>query len=166
MNPSTTSSEMVEDAYEELRALAARQFGTRALPVSLRPTELVHETVARLLSGAGEWRDRAHFIGAFVTTMKRVVIDRARRRNAQKRNASVRSAEGLPIADGVDLDNVLQLVELLDIFAARHPVKAQVVHLRVFGRFTTAETAEMLGISHSTVDNYWVFAKAWLRVRM
>ncbi len=148
--------------YEELRRLAASALSGSRTSDSLQPTALVHEAYIKLAHG-GEYRDRAHFMAVAATAMRQVLIDRARRNQAQKRDrreATV-STDLLDTGAETALD-VLALDEALERLAGVDVRKARVVELRVFGGLTIEETAEQLGVSGVTVSTDWRFARAWL----
>ena len=150
--------------YDELHRLADHYLRQERVGHTLQPTALVHEAYLRL-SGLRQMqlRNRTHFYGASAHVMRRVLVDHARRRNAQKRGGG----DGPPSLGAVDtpLDVRLDLVALdraLERLALLAPEKARVVELRYFGGLSVDETAEYLGLSERTVKRYWRFARAWL----
>jgi RNA polymerase sigma-70 factor (ECF subfamily) len=151
--------------YDELHRLAARYLaGERAAP-TLQPTALVNELCVRLLGwDAARWQSRGHFFGVSAQMMRRVLVDIARRRQAERRGSG---AIRLPL-DGIDIPareptaDVLEVDAALDRLAEGDPRKARVVELRFFGGFSAEETAEALGVSVRTVHGDWAFARAWL----
>jgi RNA polymerase sigma factor (TIGR02999 family) len=149
--------------YAELRELAAGYLRRDGEGRTLQPTALVHEAFLRLVDQrTASWQNRAHFFGVAAQLMRRIVVDQARRRNAQKRGGGrlITLDEGLGVADaGVDVipvDEALGALEKID------PRQARVVELRFFGGLTIEETAEVLGVSTATVKRDWLLAKAWL----
>ena len=157
--------------YEELRKLAAYKMAQEAPGQTLQPTALVHEAWLRL-GGDGQptWRDRAHFFAAAAEAMRRILVERARRKQRLKHGGGYQRVE----ADAVELacplpdDDLLALDEALTQLAEVDSVAAELVNLRFFTGLTQAEAAAQLGISRSTADRTWVFARAWLfrRIRL
>lgn len=151
--------------YEELRRLAASKMAHEAPGQTLQPTELVHEAWLRLIgTKSPSFENRAHFFSAAAEAMRRILIDRARRKLTVRHGGGFKRVD----LDGQDLaapdaDHQLMAVnEALDKLALENPVKAEVVKLRYFVGMSNEETAQILGISESTVRNYWTFARTWL----
>ena len=155
--------------YDELRRVARRCLKKRSDNHTLQPTELVHETYMRLFKPeAGdrltEWKDRTHFFAVAALQMRRILVDHARARQADKREGTRQRVE-LAEADGqapplnVDL---VALNEALLLLEQKHPRAAKVVELRYFGGMTEKEGAEALEISVTTLKREWAFARAWL----
>jgi RNA polymerase sigma-70 factor, ECF subfamily len=152
--------------YEELHRMAARYMVGERSTISLQATALVNELCLRLLGwDPVSWQNRRHFFGVSAQMMRRVLVDIARRRRAERRGGA--SAVRVPLdaievpasepgADLLAVDEALQRLALLD------PRKARVVELRFFGGLSIEETAEALGISARTVHSDWAFARAWL----
>lgn len=153
--------------YDELRRLAsARMAGERA-GHSLGATALVHEAYLRLVGPDGEhrgWDGRAHFFGAAAEAMRRILIDHARARGAAKRGGGARRLTLDPSSLSVDTapPELVDLDDALRRFEAVDPDKAMLVKLRVFGGLTLAQAAAAMGISTSTADRHWAYARAWL----
>ena len=152
--------------YDELHRMAARYLAGERASVSLQATGLVNELCLRLLGwDAVRWQNRRHFFGVSARMMRRVLIDIARRRRADRRGGP--HVIRIPL-DGVDVaasdpgTDVLAIDLALDRLAAEDPRKAEVVELRFFGGLSVDETAEALGVSPRTVHNDWAFARAWL----
>ena len=160
--------------YEELRRLAARYVGRERPGQTLQATALVNEAFVRLVSEkARRFENRAHFVAIAALSMRQILVERARRRRAAKRGGDpirVTFDEQRPdagdAAGGADAVDVLALDEALTRLAAIDPTQARVVELRFFGGLTIEETAEVLGISHATVERDWRAARAWLRHEM
>jgi RNA polymerase sigma factor (TIGR02999 family) len=159
------AARLVELVYPELRGIAARYLRSERPDHTLQATALVHETYARLFGGGrSDWKSRAHFFAAVATEMRRILVDYARARNAQKRPGkraavSLAEAEGLlkrPDQDLVGLDEALRRLEAVE------PRAARVVELRFFTGLDEREAAEALGISVSTLKRDWQYARAWL----
>jgi len=152
--------------YEELRRLAARKLAHEKPGQTLQATALVHEAYLRLV-GSGEgpgWDSRGHFFAAAAEAMRRILVERARRRGRHKRGGG-RRREPIEL-DALDAggppEELLALDEALRDFALHDPTKARLVELRFFAGLTTAQAAEFLGISPSTADRAWRYARAWL----
>jgi RNA polymerase sigma factor (TIGR02999 family) len=150
--------------YDELREIAGRWLRRERMGHTLQPTALVHEAYLRLVDQRRvRWRDRAHFFAVAATTMRRVLVDHARRRGAAKRGGG---ALTIPLDDSVlgtaVAPDILDLDQALDALGALDPRQVRVVELRVFAGLTVEETAEVLQLSPSTIKNDWSLAKAWL----
>jgi RNA polymerase sigma factor (TIGR02999 family) len=153
--------------YEELRRLAAAKMANEAPGQTLQPTALVHEAWLRLAgSNRQQWRGRSHFFGAAAEAMRRILIDKARRKASLKRGQDQPPEElhesriELPVPQ----DEILAVHEALDALAAEDAMAAEVVKLRYFVGMTIPEIAEALEISPRSADRHWVFARAWLKV--
>lgn len=158
------TARLTELLYGELRGLAAGYLRSEGTGHTLQPTALVHEAFLRMTAQRLEWNDRSHFLALAARTMRRVLVDHARRRLAGKRGNGVSVVVTAPPPDGDDraLD-VLALDDALQALAASDSRAAKVVELHFFGGLDVAETAEALGISAATAKRDWTFARAWLR---
>ena len=161
--------ELVPLLYDDLRRLAAAHMRREPPGHLLQPTALVHETYVRLVDQrrAG-WVSRAHFFGAAAGVMRRILVDLARARRADKRGGQltrVTLAEDAA-ADGPTEIDVLTLHQSLERMATFSPRQERIVELRYFGGLTIEETAAVLGISDATVVREWTIAKAWLRAAL
>jgi len=164
------AEELLPLVYEELRKLAAVRMTSEKPGQTLQPTALVHEAWLRLLGPEREpqsWEGRSHFFGAAAEAMRRILVDKARRKNRLKHGEGQRPTdlEALPemqIQEEVDDENLLFVDESLERLAARDPQKAEVVKLRYFAGLNHDEVAKVLNLSEKTVRRYWQFAKAWL----
>lgn len=154
------------ELYAELRRLAGVWMHDERPGHTLRATELVGEAWLRL-EGSGRapaWEDRGHFIAVAARTMRRVLVDHARKRAAEKRGGQWQRLT-LGAADDVAMDDparFLALDDALERLAALDPRAAQVVELRFFGGLTMEEAAEQLGVSRRTAQGDWAMARAWL----
>ena len=151
--------------YDELRRMAARQLRAERVNHTLQPTALVHEVYLRLIDQRQvDWHDRAHFLGVAAQSMRRILVDHARRRGARKRNdgvqcVSIDDAKDLAAAEEMPLlalDHALARLEGVD------PELAKIVELRAFGGLTIEEAAHVLKVSPSTAKRDLRTAKAWL----
>jgi RNA polymerase sigma factor (TIGR02999 family) len=163
------AAELMPLVYAELRRLAAHRLSGERREHTLQPTALVHEAWLKLARpNERTWQGRQHFFAAAAEAMRRILVDRARRRQAAKRGAG---AEHLD-ADEVDIpapapdEELLAVHEALARFAAVDPRKAELVKLRYFVRLTFEEAAEVLGIAVPTAKQWWAYARAWLRVEI
>jgi RNA polymerase sigma factor (TIGR02999 family) len=152
--------------YEELHRMAARYLVGERSGISLQATALVNELCLRLLGWSpARWQSRGHFFGVSAQMMRRVLVDIARRRHADRRGGP--NAIHVPL-DTVDVpasqpgEDLLAVDEALQRLALQDPRKAQVVELRFFGGLSIDEIGEALGVSTRTVHSDWAFAKAWL----
>jgi RNA polymerase sigma factor (TIGR02999 family) len=153
--------------YEDLRRVAAGYMRHEVAGHALQPTALVHEAYVRLIDQRQvKWRNRAHFFGVAAGMMRRILVDHARRRRADKRGGDwerVTLAEHEVAAVGPREIDVLALHESLERLATFDPQQARIVELRYFGGLTIEEAAEVAGVSPATVVREWTIAKAWLR---
>ena len=151
--------------YEELRRLAAQRMAHEAPGQTLQATALVHEAWLRL-GGDDQpgWQNRAHFFAAAAKAMRRILIDKARRKNylCHGGGAERVNLDGLVLAASVDDEQLLALNEALDHLAAHDATKAEVVKLRFFAGLTNEQVARVLGVSEPTVKRHWAYARAWL----
>jgi RNA polymerase sigma factor (TIGR02999 family) len=159
------ADQLLELVYEELRRLATSKMAQEAPGQTLQPTALVHEAWLRLVGANNpKFENRAHFFSAAAEAMRRILIDRARRKLTQRHGggyARVDLEEQDLAAPDSDRE-LLAVHEVLDKLAVEHPAQAQVVKLRYFAGMTNGETADALGISVATVKNYWAYARAWI----
>ena len=153
--------------YSELRRLATNYLRRERQGHTLQPTALVHEAYLKLVDQRNaKWQNRAQFFGISAQLMRRILVDHARQHQAAKRGGSaqqrlsITSAEGLVKQSGVDL---LALNEALDELAKMDSQQSRIVELKFFGGLSIEETAEVLGVSHATVERDWKMARAWLR---
>jgi RNA polymerase sigma factor (TIGR02999 family) len=163
------SDQLFPLVYDELRRLAAARLARDAAGQTLQPTALVHEAYLRLVGGDGaevRWQNHAHFFGAAALAMKRILIERARRRAlAREARASQAAAE----LDGEGDPETVDLIALDDALTRLGAVDArlaELVHLRFFAGLTVEQAAEVMGASARTVKRDWSFARAWLHREM
>ncbi|SPE50335.1 RNA polymerase, sigma-24 subunit, ECF subfamily [Verrucomicrobia bacterium] len=164
------AEELLPLVYEELRRLAAHKMAQEAPGQTLQATELVHEAWLRLgADGQPAWRNRAHFFAAAAEAMRRILVERARRRNALKRGGGARPARldeaNIPIVIADD-ETLLAVDEALEQFGAIDPQKAELVKLRYFTGMTFEEAASVLGIAVPTAKEWWAYGRAWLAVAL
>ncbi len=159
------SQELLPLVYKELRQLAAARMAREMAGQTLQPTALVHEAWLRLQSNAAPaWRNRAHFFGAASEAMRRILIERARRKLRLKRGhrAEHVSIDTVDVAQTEPDERILLIDEALTRLNATDRELARIVTLKFFGGLTNAEVAETLEVTERTIYNKWTFAKAWL----
>lgn len=156
---------LLEAVYEELRSLAASRLRNERYGHSFQATALVHEAYLRLLGDEQQqWNNRAHFFGAAAEAMRRILVEHARRRIAQKHGggqAPLQLDEQIAYVEN-ESNNLLVLHEALTQFEKVDPNKASLVKLRYFGGLSEEQAADTLGISRATASRHWAFARAWL----
>ena len=164
----SASDALLPLVYEELRRLAAQRLANEAAGQTLQATALVHEAYVRLVgsddSQVGQWDNLGHFFAAAAEAMRRILIDRARAKGAQKRGGNFRRLrlDQDPLATDDLSAELLDLDGALTKLASEDPIKAELVKLRFFAGLTLEEAARMLSISPATADRYWSYARAWL----
>jgi RNA polymerase sigma factor (TIGR02999 family) len=163
------ASQLLPVVYGELRRLAAQKLAREKPGQTLDATGLVHEAYLRLVGdeeARRPFKDRGHFFAAAAAAMRRILIDRARRKLAQKHGGTLKRQPLEAVAAAEPDEDLLALDEALKKLAAQDPVKARLVELRYFAGLTGDEAAEVLGISPSTADRHWAYARAWLRAEV
>ena len=162
---SKASDELLPLVYHELRRLAAHKMAHEAPGQTLQPTALVHEAWLRLShQSRSTWKNRDQFFAVAAEIMRRILVDRARRRLSRKHGGNLERVE----LDAVEMpfatsdERILQIHEALEQLMAEDAAKAEVVKLRFFVGLEYAEIAAVLGVSEKTVQRHWAFAKAWL----
>jgi RNA polymerase sigma factor (TIGR02999 family) len=163
------AAELLPAVYDELRRLAAQRLSAERAGQTLQATALVHEAYLRI-AGNNEprWQGRAHFFSAAAEAMRRILIDAARRKQADRHGGGLRRVEldemTLQVAGKqCGADEILALDEALSKLAIEDPVKAELVKLRFFAGLSIEEAAGHLGISRATATRYFEYARAWLR---
>jgi RNA polymerase sigma-70 factor (ECF subfamily) len=151
--------------YDELRKLAASYLRRERPDHTLQPTALVHEAYLRLVDQTRvNWQNRAHFFGVAAQIMRRLLVDHARKHNAEKRGQDFQK---LSLDENIDRaversTELMALDDALKALAAFDEQKARMVELRYFGGLSIEETADVMGVTPTTVKRHWRFAKAWL----
>lgn len=158
---------LVPLVYGELRRIARAQLRSERPDHTLSTTALVHEAYLRLVDQSRvQWRDRAHFYGVAATAMRRILVNHAQARRAQKRGGgavAVPLDESLPALEETQAAELLALNEALERLEEFNPRGARVVEYRFFAGLTHEEVAEVLGVSTITARRAWSAARAWLR---
>jgi RNA polymerase sigma factor (TIGR02999 family) len=163
------ASELLPLVYDELRKLAAAKLAREKAGQTLQATALVHEAYLRLVGGNnnGSWDGRGHFFAAAAEAMRRLLVEKARRKRSQKAGGDWQRVELNDIAGGKSAGtDLLALHEALELLEAQDARKAAIVKLRYFVGLTVQEAADALGVSSATADNDWAYAKSWLRLRL
>ena len=153
--------------YEELRKLAAQKLAQEKPGQTLEATALVHEAYLRMvdLDTPQSWNSRNHFFAAAAEAMRRILVESARRKRRRKHGGGRQRQELLPdlVATHETDEAILAVDAALAKLAERDALKARLIELRYFAGLTGDQAAEILGISPSSADRHWVFARAWLR---
>jgi RNA polymerase sigma factor (TIGR02999 family) len=162
--------ELLPIVYEELRRLANARLAREATGQTLQSTALVHEAYLRLV-GDGDgpaWENRGHFFAAAAEAMRRILVERARRKRRLRHGGGLGRVDLEQVAHFGDdaSSDLLALHEALDQLAAEEPLVAEVVKLRYFAGLTAEEAALALNISLRTANRHWAFARAWLYQRL
>lgn len=160
--------QLMARVYPVLRGIAHAQMRDQRADHTLNATDLVHEAYLKLIRYQDvDWKGRSHFFGAAAQTMRRILVDYARSKQAQKRNGQrVSLTQADEARSEVSLGRLLELDQALERLAAERPRWVRVVECRYFAGMTIEETAEALGVSHGTVSNDWQMARAWLKREM
>lgn len=159
------SDQLLPLVYDELRRLAAARMSQEAAGHTLQPTALVHEVWLRLAGGQNQsWQNRAHFFAASAEAMRRILIERARRKSRLKRGGGqeLLNVAELDVIAAMPDDKILLVDEALEQFKLEDPEKAKIVMLKFFAGLTNEQVAEILQVNERTVRRQWDFARAWL----
>jgi RNA polymerase sigma factor (TIGR02999 family) len=160
------AAQLLPLVYDELRKLAAQKLAQEKPGQTLQATALVHEAYVRLVDTekAQNWDGRGHFFAAAAEAMRRILVEKARRKQRLKHGGGLAQEDAeIDIACPEKPEQLLALDEALDRFAAKNSQAAELVKLRYFAGFTSAEAAEILGISPRKANQVWAYARAWLR---
>lgn len=161
----SAAEQLLPLVYDELRRLASAKLAHEKAGQTLQATALVHEAYLRMV-GAEEipsYRDRGHFFAVAAAAMRRILIDNARRKSTIKRGEGKQRVPLDDVAAPMPDDELLALDEAMNSLAEEHPEKAKLVELRYFAGLTADQAADALGISPSTADRHWAYARAWLK---
>ena len=167
----SAAEQLLPLVYEELRRLAAAKLTHEKPGQTLQATALVHEAYLRLVDveKSQHWNSRGHFFGAAAEAMRRILVDRARTKQSAKAGGENKRVEvgdwESPAAENSLLD-LVALHEALEKLEAEQPRRAELVKLRFFAGLSHEQAADILGVSTSTADNDWAYAKTWLRIHM
>lgn len=164
---SKASSDLLAVVYQQLHVIARGRMSNERSNHTLQPTALVHEAYMKLLGHADvRFDSRAHFFSAAAESMRRILIDHARGKNAGKRGggkAALRLSSILDVAEDEDAAGILSMDEAIQQLEKADPRSAEIVRLRFYAGLTEEAVAELLGLSARTIRREWVFARAWLR---
>ena len=158
-------NELLPLVYEELRKLAAHKMACEAPGQTLQPTALVHEAWLRLVGSAEQaWNSRGHFFAAAAEAMRRILVEKARRKGRRKHGGELQRVDfsELDVASAESDDAVLAVNEALDKLAGHDPVGAELIKLRFFAGLSNADAAKALGLAERTGKRTWAYARAWL----
>jgi RNA polymerase sigma factor (TIGR02999 family) len=162
----SAAEQLLPLVYEELRKLAAVRMANESAGHTLQPTALVHEAWLRLVGEdvSVQFANRAHFFAAAAEAMRRILIDRARRKGAGKRGGDWQriDLDKVEVAVDADDDTLLLVNEALEKLAKEDVKAAEMAKLRFFGGLTLEEAAQVLGVTERTANRYWAFARVWL----
>jgi RNA polymerase sigma factor (TIGR02999 family) len=159
------AEELLPLLYDELRKLAAQKMANEAPGQTLQPTALVHEAWLRLVgSGQEHWNNRGHFFGAAAEAMRRILVERARKKARVRHGGELERVDldHVIVASQDNDDTILAVHEALEKLALQSPQKAEVVKLRYFAGMEHAEIANALGVSEPTIRRHWAYARSWL----
>jgi RNA polymerase sigma factor (TIGR02999 family) len=162
----SAAEQLLPLVYEELRKLAAAKMAQEKPGQTLQATSLVHDAYLRLVDTeqVHQWDSRGHFFSAAAEAMRRILVENARRKGRLKRGGAWRrrNLDSIQLAEDTSADDLLSLDDALAEFAGQHPEKAELVKLRFYGGLTVSDAARAMGISTTTADRYWSYARAWL----
>ncbi len=159
------AEQLLPRVYEELRRLAAQRLSREKPGQTLQATALVHEAYLRLVGDEDQhWDSRGHFFAAAAEAMRRILVDNARRKQSLRRGGNLQRCElnEAEIVGPPPSEDLIALDEALNKLAERDKTKAELVKLRYFAGLTGEQAAKALGISTTTADRYWAYARAWL----
>jgi RNA polymerase sigma factor (TIGR02999 family) len=158
------ADELVPLVYAELRQLASRWLAGDPAGFSLDTTDLVHEAYLKLVGSDKEWDGTVHFFAAAAEAMRRILVERARRKGRFKRGGHFIRREWNDAAAGSSPtpEEIVLVSDLLDHFAEKYPMEAEIAKMRYFAGFTISEAARMLGVPSTTAHRHWTFAKTWI----
>lgn len=168
----SAAEQLLPLVYDELRRLAAARLAHEKPGHTLQATALVHEAYLRLVGQVEQqqWDNSRHFFAAAAESMRRILIERARQKRSLKHGGNLQQVELEPTIEPSFLplacDDILGLDEALSKLGQKDARKAQLVKLRFFAGLTVAQAAQTLGISTSTAENDWAYARSWLRLEM
>jgi len=159
------AAELLPLVYEELRKLAAAHLAAEKPGQTLQPTALVHEAYLRLVGGDQDWDGRGHFFAAAAEAMRRILVDSARRKRAERHGGGrerVELGDHLP-ATGPTPDQLLAVDDALEQLAADDPTAAELVKIHYYAGLSVEQAGTALGLSRATAYRLWVYARSWLK---
>ena len=160
------SAQLLPLVYQELRELAAAKLRHERIGQTLSATGLVHEAYLRLVGGVEpqDWNNKGHFFASAAEAMRRILVDRARKRKAGKHGGGLNKVElsDFALLHQTNPDEILALDDLIDDLAKDEPAAAELVKLKIFADFSVEEAGKLLGMSRRTAYRHWTYARAWL----
>ena len=164
------AAQLLPLVYDELRRLAAQRMSQEAPGQTLQPTALVHEAYLRLVDADAlkHWDGRGHFFAAAAEAMRRILVENARRKQTDKHGGGLtrQDVANVNLPGPEPPEDLLALDEALKKLAALDPQKAELVKLRYFAGLTAEQAADALGVSYTTANRLWAYARAWLHQEM
>lgn len=164
------SEKLLPVVYDELRKLAARRLAKESPGHTLQATALVHEAYVRLVDGEHQqrWDSRGHFFAAAAEAMRRILVERARRKQSQKHGGDRKRIEltESELANDSKVDHLLAVNDALDELQRHDSQAAELIKLRFFAGFGHQEASEMLGLTRRAADRIWATARAWMYARI
>jgi RNA polymerase sigma factor (TIGR02999 family) len=162
------AEQLLPIVYDELRRLAAHKLAQEKPGHTLQATALVHEAYLRLMEAGCSWDSRGHFFAAAAAAMRRILIDRAREKGAEKRGGARKrlDVDAIELVTAASPDQLLAVDEALGKLAREDPAAARLVELRYFAGMTVADAAKALAISSATAYRHWNYARAWLHAEL
>jgi RNA polymerase sigma factor (TIGR02999 family) len=159
------ADDLLPIVYDQLRTLARRQLDDETGEQSLQSADLVHEAYLRLIGSSQEWDGRGHFLAAAAEAMRRILVERARKKHRIKHGGQFARVELSDAATriGIAPDEVIMISDLLESLGQQYPLEAQIVKLHYFAGLTISEAGKAVGVSSATAYRYWTFARAWMR---
>ncbi len=159
-----SAEDLLTVVYTQLRQIAAKRLDLEAASQTLQPTALVHEAWLSLGGSDRRFKDRNHFLAAASEAMRRLLVDRARRRQCVRHGGRLTKVDldSVDLAATTDDETLLRLDEALERLAVEFPERACLVKLRYFTGMTIHEAAQTMGIAPATANRQWAFARAWL----
>lgn len=163
-NEPRAAEDLLTVVYEELRKLAAQKMSREAADQTLQPTALVHEAWLKLAGSNQQWNSRGHFFAAAAEAMRRILIDRARKRKRERHGAGLErvNLDSVDLAATTDDETLLRLDDALQKLAGEAPEKSELIKLRFFAGLSIAEAARALDIPDATAKRHRAYARAWL----
>lgn len=166
----SAAEELLPLVYDELKKLAAARMADERSDHTLQATALVHEAYLRLVDveKSRHWNSRGHFFGAAAEAMRRILLNHARDRAAEKRGGDWHrvTLESIAVPGAVDPGELIAFDELFDQLIQHDPQAGEIAKLRIFAGLTVPEIAAVMNIGSRTVDRQWAFARAWLRTHV
>lgn len=164
------AEELLPLVYDELRNLAAAKMANEKAGQTLSATSLVHDAYVRLVDveESQHWNNRGHFFAAAAEAMRRILIEQARRKQSERHGGTMQRhpLSAVEITASQPHADILALDEALQRFAKIEPAAAELVKLRYFAGLTIPDAAEAVGVSKTTADRYWAYARAWLHAEL